>query len=37
MFRQPPGMDYLHDGEVVHSGYKYLFRTDVMYKRSPAG
>ena len=23
VFRQPPGKQYLHDGEVVRSGYKY--------------
>ena len=26
IFRQPPGGEYLHDGEQVKSGNKYLFR-----------
>lgn len=33
IFRQPPGAALLHDGEALGSGVKYLFRTDVMYKR----
>ena len=33
LFRQPPGRSYYHDGEEVGSGCKYLFRTDVMYRK----
>jgi prolyl 4-hydroxylase len=32
IFRQPPGARYVHEGEAVTSGLKYLIRTDVMYK-----
>ena len=34
IFRQPPGEHLLHDGEALGSGLKYLFRTDIMYRRS---
>ena len=33
IFRQPPDAAYLHDGERVRSGLKYLFRTDIFYTR----
>jgi len=33
VFRQPPGKEYYHDGELLQSGVKYLFRSDVMYQR----
>lgn len=33
LFRQPPEEMYYHDGERVVSGQKYLFRSDVMYRR----
>jgi hypothetical protein len=33
IFRQPPGQSYVHDGEELQSGLKYLFRSDVMYRR----
>lgn len=33
LFRQPPGQQYYHDGEQLQSGFKYLFRSDVMYRR----
>ena len=31
LFRQPPAKSYLHKGQVLQSGNKYLFRSDVMY------
>jgi hypothetical protein len=34
VFRQPPGKNYYHDGEKLSSGVKYLFRSDVMYRRT---
>jgi hypothetical protein len=33
---QPPGQAYSHDGEQVNSGRKFLFRSDVMYRRRGA-
>ena len=33
VFRQPPGERLLHDGEMLAAGVKYLFRSDVMYRR----
>jgi len=33
VFRQPPGEELLHDGEELSGGVKYLFRSDVMYRR----
>jgi len=35
LFRQPPGQSYYHDGEELGSGVKYIFRSDVMYRRRP--
>ena len=33
LFLQPPAAALYHDGEEVASGQKYLFRSDVMYRR----
>lgn len=33
LFRQPPGKNYYHDGEELRSDVKYLFRSDVMYRK----
>ena len=33
LFRQPPGRSYYHDGDEVASNCKYLFRSDVMYRK----
>lgn len=33
VFRQPPGESYWHDGEALGSGSKFLFRSDVMYRK----
>jgi len=33
LFRQPTGQHYVHDGEEVSSGLKYLLRSDIMYRR----
>jgi len=33
IFRQPPGAAYSHDGEELRSNVKYLFRTDIMYRK----
>ena len=36
VFMQPPGALLAHDGEEVSSGLKYLFRSDIMYRRVDA-
>jgi len=36
IFRQPPAAQLLHDGEQLKSGLKYLFRSDVMFRRRGA-
>ena len=36
VFRQPVARRFLHDGQKVTSGVKYLFRSDVMYRRVAA-
>lgn len=33
LFLQPPGRTYYHDGETLGSDVKYLFRSDVMYRK----
>ena len=33
VFRQPPGEQLLHDGEMLTAGVKYLFRSDVIYRQ----
>jgi hypothetical protein len=33
VFRQPPGATFYHDGEELGEGIKYLFRSDVMYRK----
>lgn len=33
IFRQPPTALYSHDGDKVCDGFKYLIRSDVMYKK----
>ena len=35
VFRQPPTARYLHDGQPVREGTKYLWRCDVMYRKLP--
>ena len=37
IFRQPPAKSYLHKGQTVTGGEKYLFRSDVMYEEVPTG
>jgi prolyl 4-hydroxylase len=33
IFRQPPGRSYRHEGQELRSGLKYLFRSDIMYRK----
>jgi hypothetical protein len=33
IFRQPPSAHYTHDGEMVCNGFKYLIRSDIMYRK----
>lgn len=35
LFRQPRHSAYDHDGDMVCDGFKYLIRSDVMYRKRP--